>query len=71
MSNMTMRDGYRYIGKQIKNEWNRHGSLACTIAGTTGLFLSGVHACRTTYKKHDKLREYGEYIRETDRKSVV
>ena len=56
---------YTYMARDFKQFWNRNGSKICTIAGTTGIFLSGVHACRTTYKKHDKLREYGEYIRET------
>lgn len=64
MSNLTMRDGYRYIGRQIRNEWGKYGSLACTIAGTTGLFLSGVYACRKTYKIHDELKENGRRISE-------
>lgn len=64
MNKMTMRDGYRYIGRQIRNKWDEHGSLACTIAGTTGLFLSGIYACRKTYKIHNELEENGRKISE-------
>lgn len=56
------RDGYRYLWKDAKAYWDRNGGKICTIVGTTGLFLSGVHACRTTYKHHDELRQNGERI---------
>lgn len=55
-------DGYRYLFRNTKGFWDRNGGMICTIAGTTGLFLSGVHACRTTYKHHEELKEYGHRI---------
>ena len=57
-------DSYRYIGRDLKVFWDRNGGKICTIAGTTGLFLSGTHACRKTYKIHDKLAKNGRKIRE-------
>lgn len=60
---LSLSDGYRYIGKQLKNSWDKNGGKICTIAGTTGLFLTGFHACRKTYKIHDELKENGEKIR--------
>lgn len=60
---LTMSDGYRFVGKQIKNGWEEHGGKICTIAGTTGLILTGVHACRKTYRIHDELEENGRRIR--------
>lgn len=57
-------NGYRYLFRNVKPFWNKNGGKICTIAGTTGLFLSGVHACRTTYKYHEEFREHGRRIRE-------
>lgn len=65
---LSLADGYRYIGKQIKNQWDKNGGKICTIAGTTGLFLSGIHACRKTYKIHDELEENGRKISEARQK---
>ncbi len=56
-------DGYRYFWNQGKGFWDRNGGKIMTAAGTTGLFLTGVHACRKTYKIHDELKENGEKIR--------
>ena len=58
----TMIDGYRYIGNQLKHGWQQYGGRVMTVAGTTGLFLSGIHACRKTYKIHDKLEANGKRI---------
>lgn len=55
-------NGYRYMFRNIKPFWDRNGGKICTIAGTTGLFLSGAHACRTTYKHHDDLQKNGARI---------
>lgn len=55
-------DGYRYLGKQIKMGWDQYGGKVMTVAGTAGLFLTGIHACRKTYKIHDKLERSGAYI---------
>lgn len=63
-NNLHLADGYRYIGKQIRHGWQEHGGKICTIAGTTGLFLTGVHACRKTYKIHDELAANGKRISE-------
>lgn len=56
-------DGYKYLFNQAKGVWNRIGGQFMTIAGTTGLFLTGIHACRKTYKIHDELKKNGERIR--------
>ena len=56
-------NGIRYLTRNIKPFWNKNGGKICTIAGTTGLFLSGVNACRKTYKIHDELRLNGDRIR--------
>ena len=63
-SKLGFSDGYRYIGKQLKNGWEQHGGRICTIAGTTGLFLTGVHACRKTYRIHSELEANGKRISE-------
>lgn len=63
-SKLTLADGYRYIGKQLKNGWEKNSGKICTIAGTTGLFLTGIHACRKTYRIHDELQENGYKIRQ-------
>lgn len=55
-------DSYRYLGRDLKQFWNRNGSKICTIAGTTGLFLTTAHACKKTYRIHDKLKSNGHYI---------
>ena len=60
----TLTDGYRYIGNQLKHGWKQYGGKVMTVAGTTGLFLTGVHACRKTYKIHDRLQENGRKISE-------
>lgn len=60
----TLTDGYRYIGKQLKTGWQNYGGLVMNVAGTVGLFATGIHACRKTYKIHDELQKNGEYIRE-------
>lgn len=59
----TFSDGYRYLWKETKGFWNRNGGKIMTAAGTAGLFLTGIHACRKTYKIHDELKENGERIR--------
>lgn len=58
----TIFDGYRYIGNQVKTVWQKHGGHIMTVAGTTGLFLTGVHACRKTYKIHKELEENDKRI---------
>ena len=63
-SGLRLSDGYRYIGKQIRNGWEQYGGKICTIAGTTGLIFTGIHACRKTYKIHDELKENGRKISE-------
>ena len=55
-------DSYKYIGRNLKMQWEKYGGKICTIAGTTGLFLTGAHACRKTYKIHDELAENGRHI---------
>ena len=65
---LRLADGYRYFGKRVRNGWVHNGGKICTIAGTTGLFLSGVHACRKTYKIHDELAENGRRISEAKQK---
>jgi hypothetical protein len=62
-NNSSWLNGYRYLFRNVKPYWDKHGGKICTFAGTTGLFLTGVHACRTTYKHHDELRENGARIR--------
>ena len=59
----TFTDGYRYLWKETKGFWKRNGGKIMTTAGTVGLFATGVHACRKTYKIHDELKENGEEIR--------
>ena len=60
---MTLADSYRYIYCQAKNSWQKNGGKICTIAGTTGLFLTGLHTARKTYKIHDELAANGYAIR--------
>lgn len=55
-------NGFTIISNELKSGWNKYGGHICTIAGTTGLFLSGVHACRRTYRMHDELAENGRRI---------
>lgn len=55
-------DGYRYIWNQTKGFWDRNSGKVLTAAGTTGLFFTGVHACRKTYKIHDELKANGQRI---------
>lgn len=55
-------DAYRYTGRNLKLFWDKNGGAICTIAGTTGLIFAGAHACRKTYKIHDKLKKNGEAI---------
>ena len=62
VSNLS--NGFRSIGRGIKLQWEKHGSLICTIGGTAALISSGVHACRKTYKYHDFLAENGKKIEE-------
>lgn len=57
-------DGGKYILKQGLMKWNQYSGPICTVAGTAGLIFTGVHACRKTYKIHDKLKEHGKYIDE-------
>lgn len=64
----TWADGCRYFFRNMKMGWERNGGKICTIVGTTGLFLSGMHACRTTYKYHDELMENGRRISEAAKK---
>lgn len=61
-------DGWRYFFRNMRMGWEKHGGKICTIAGTTGLFLTGAHACRTTYKHHDELAENGRMIAEAAKK---
>ena len=61
-------DGFRYLTRNIKMGWERNGGKICTAAGTAGLFLSGMHACRKTYKIHDELTENGRKMREAGEK---
>jgi len=56
--------GFQTIGREIKFQWEKHGSLICTIAGTGAIIGSGVHACRKTYKQYDFLKSNGDKIRE-------
>lgn len=58
----TIFDGYRYVGNQVKTVWQKHGGHIMTVAGTTGLFLTGVYACRKTYKIHKELEENARKI---------
>ena len=55
-------DAYKFLGRDLKMFWNRNGGKICTAAGTTGLFFAGAHACRKTYKIHDKLKKNGERL---------
>lgn len=55
-------DAYKYTGRDLKLLWDKYGGRICTIAGTTGLIFAGAHACRKTYKIHDKLKKNGEKI---------
>ena len=64
-------DGGRYLVKQLRNGWNANGGKILTIAGTTGLFFTGVHACRKTYKIHDKLSANGQLIRDAKSKGKL
>lgn len=64
----NLMNGYRYLFRNVKPFWERNGGKICTIVGTTGLFFSGVHACRTTYKHHDDLSRLGDDIRTAKRK---
>ena len=64
----NLMNGYRYLFRNVKPFWERNGGKICTIVGTTGLFFSGVHACRTTYKRHNDLKRIGDDIRESRRK---
>ena len=63
-------DGYRYIGRQLKNSWEKNSGKICTIAGTTGLFLTGLHACRKTYQIHDELVKNGKRIADARKKKA-
>ena len=60
----TIADGYRYLWNGAKLKWSQYGGRALTVAGTVGLFATGAHACRKTYKIHDELEENGRKIRE-------
>lgn len=62
----TWYDTYKFAGRDLKIFWDRNGGKICTIGGTTGLILSGAHACRKTYKIHDELARNGRKIREAD-----
>lgn len=55
-------DGYTYLFNQGKSFWQKHGGQIMTVAGTAGLFATGVHACRKTYKIHKELEENGKRI---------
>jgi len=58
----SINNGLSIISKEVKSGWDKYGGHICTIAGTTGLFLSGIHACRRTYRLHDELAENGRRI---------
>lgn len=58
----TLMDNYSYLFRNFKMFWQREGGKICTIAGTTGLFLTGLHASRKTYLIHDELKETGERL---------
>lgn len=60
----NMSDTFRYFGKHVKNYWEKYGGRICTVAGTTGLFFTGVHTSRKTYKIHDELVDNGMKILE-------
>jgi len=57
-------EGLKELGRNIKFQWEKHGSQICTIGGTVALVGSGIHACRKTYKQYDFLKSNGEKIRE-------
>ena len=59
----TIADSYRKLYYSAQHAWKKNGGKICTIAGTTGLFLTGLHAARKTYKIHDELVANGERIR--------
>jgi len=59
----TILDGYDYMKNRFLNFWNKNGGQICSVAGTTGLFLTGLHASRKTYNNHDKLKANGEAMR--------
>lgn len=60
----SMSENYSYIFNNLKLKWEKNGGKICTIAGTTGLFLTGLHASRKTYLIHDELVENGKRIEE-------
>lgn len=64
----SMIDNYRYLFRSAKLKWNKYGGKICTIAGTTGLILTGAHACRKTYRIHDQLKENGRRMSEARKK---
>ena len=61
----TIFDGYRYLWKQAKTGWDQYGGRVMTIAGTAGLFATGIHACRKTYKLHKELEENGRKLKQS------
>lgn len=60
---LSLAESYHQMFTQIKHSWEKNGGKICTIAGTTGLFLTGLHTARKTYKIHDELAENGHQIR--------
>ena len=65
--NGNLKSGFNVLGHTLKHQWEKHGSLICTIGGTVALVGSGVHACRKTYKNHDILKDYGKEIKEAQK----
>ncbi|MDT3386722.1 MAG: DUF6353 family protein [Bacteroidota bacterium] len=61
-SPVSITDGYNYMWNQAKYNWQRNSGKILTVAGTTGLFLAGIHSNRKTYKIHDELAENGKRI---------
>ena len=64
----SMGETYSWLFRNAKLQWEKYGGKICTIAGTTGLFLTGLHASRKTYKIHDELVENGRKIQKAKAK---
>ena len=64
----TVAESCRRVYLQVNNAWQKNGGKICTIAGTTGLFLTGLHAARKTYKIHDELVANGKRISEAKKR---
>lgn len=61
-------DIYKSMGHDLKLKWQKNGGKILNVVGTTGFFLTGIHACRKTYKCHDELVKNGEKIRKAHEK---